>query len=147
MDTVEKISQELQARGQKITRQRLAVMEVLARSDIPLTVEEIFLKVRAAGENSSLATVYRNLKILLENGLVSREGLLADKALYRLCHQEHSHDLICLGCRKVVKIEECPLGKFAESIGQKEGFQVTEHRMALYGYCRDCHRKIKKEES
>jgi Fur family ferric uptake transcriptional regulator len=146
MDIVEKISQELQARGQKITRQRLAVMEVLARSDIPLTVEEIFLKVRAAGENSSLATVYRNLKILLENGLVSREGLLEDKALYRLCHEKHCHDLICLGCRKVVKIEECPLGEFVQSIGQKEGFQVTEHRMALYGYCRDFHPKKQGED-
>lgn len=140
MDRTEKLSAELQAQGQKITRQRRAILEVLSGNDRPLTADEIFLMVKAGKESTSLATVYRNLKILLAAGLISREGFIDDKAQYSLQEKNHSHNLVCLGCHKIIKIPGCPLENFAASVGEKNGFTVTEHRMELYGYCTECNK-------
>ena len=138
MDKVKMLFTELQARGLKLTKQRLAIIKVLNTSQIPLTAEEMFLRIREKNDNTSLATVYRNLKTLVTAGLVVKSGLLEDKAQYRLASKPHSHDLICLGCHKVVELTQCPLDCLNEFIGEKEGFTVTEHRIELYGYCREC---------
>jgi len=141
LDRVEILSAELQTRGQKLTKQRLAIIRVLNESELPLTAEEIFLRVKEGNENTSLATVYRNLKNLVSAGLVVKSGLLDDKVQYRLQSAPHSHNLVCLGCHKVIQLSQCPLDCLTETIGQKEGFTVTEHRMELYGYCTDCGKK------
>ncbi|MGI6065623.1 MAG: Fur family transcriptional regulator [Bacillota bacterium] len=145
MDRVKKLSSKLQAQGQKITKQRRAILEVLAESDKPLTAEEVYLLVRGRKENTSLTTVYRNLKKLLAAGLITREGFHDDKAQFQLLSDPHCHNLVCLNCRKVVKITECPLASFAKTVGEREGFTITEHRMELYGYCSDCLQRAKKE--
>lgn len=144
MDMVEKLFKELQTRGHKLTKQRMAILKVLNGSEIPLTAEEMFLRIREGNDNTSLATVYRNLKTLVEAGLVVKFGLMEDKVQYRLQSSAHSHDLICLGCHKVVRLTSCPLDCLSESIGQKEGFTVTDHRMELYGYCLECGKKEEK---
>jgi len=146
LDTVEKLFKELQDRGHKLTKQRMAILKVLKSSEIPLTAEEMFLRIREGNDNTSLATIYRNLKTLVDAGLVVKFGLIEDKVRYRLQSSAHSHDLICLGCHKVVQLSSCPLDCLSESIGHKEGFTVTEHRMELYGYCLECGRKGKNNQ-
>ena len=138
MDRAEKIYAELQARGLKLTKQRLAIINELKASRVPLTAEDMFLSIRKRNDNTSLATVYRNLKTLVTAGLVIKSGVFEDKAQYRLANSSHSHDLICLGCQKVLELTQCPFDCLQETIGQKEGFTVTEHRIELYGYCREC---------
>ena len=68
MDKVEILSSELQARGHKLTKQRMAILKVLNDSQLPYTAEEMFLRMREWNDNISLATIYRNLKTLVEAG-------------------------------------------------------------------------------
>jgi Fur family ferric uptake transcriptional regulator len=143
LNRVKMLFAELQERGLKLTKQRSAIIRVLNASQIPLTAEELFLRIREKNDNTSLATVYRNLKTLVAAGLVIKSGFLEDKAQYRLANKSHSHDLICLGCHKVVEMSQCPL-ECLDNIGQKEGFTVTEHRIELYGYCQECGKLEKK---
>lgn len=146
MDKVKMLFTELKVRGLKLTRQRSAIIKVLNSSQIPLTAEEMFLCLREKNENTSLATVYRNLKTLVGTGLVIKSGFLEDKAQYRLANRSHSHDLICLNCHKIVELSQCPFECLDQLIGEREGFTVTEHRLELYGYCRECGRLEKKKK-
>lgn len=150
VDMDEKIFKELQARGHKLTKQRMAILKVLKSAEVPLTAEEIFLRIRAGKDSTSLATIYRNLKTLAEEDLVIKFGLLEDKVQYGLQSSDHnhSHNLVCLDCHKIVPLASCPLDYLREPIGKREGFIITEHRMELYGYCMDCERRKngKKEE-
>ncbi|HHT62585.1 MAG: Fur family transcriptional regulator [Bacillota bacterium] len=146
MDKLKMLYGELQARGLKLTKQRSAIIKMLNKSRVPLTAEEIFLRIRETNDNTSLATVYRNLKTLVTAGLVVKTGLLEEKVQYRLASKPHSHDLICLGCHKVFELTQCPLEHLCEFIGQREGFTVTEHRIELYGYCQECGSQGKKKK-
>jgi Fur family ferric uptake transcriptional regulator len=139
LDKLQQLSHELQRRKQKVTKQRLAILSVLDESITPLTVEEIFFRVRENNDNNiSLATIYRNLKTLLVAGMVEKQGINDDKTQYGLKKDDHAHHLVCLGCRKVICLPNCPLEEFTTEIKQKKGFTVTEHRVELYGYCLDC---------
>jgi len=128
----------LQAAGHKATRPRRLILKILADSQVPLTAHHIFMRITEADGTGGLATVYRNLKLLEQNGLVQKTGLLAGQALYSLADGDHQHHLICLGCRKTVPLADCPLETYSRQVGEKEGFTVTTHKMELYGWCRDC---------
>ncbi|MCR6544085.1 transcriptional repressor [Dehalobacterium formicoaceticum] len=141
MDREDLISREFLARGYKVTKQRRAILSVLDKSEHPLTAEDIYLRIRAENNVSSLATVYRNLKTLVDTGYVVKAGLFEDKVRYRLQNDPHTHNLICLGCKKVIPLSTCPLNCLGETLGEKEGFTVTGHKMELYGYCFECEHK------
>lgn len=138
MSAEKSFSQQLRASGQKATKARQGILTVLAESDKPLTARDIFLRLRQSADGTSLATVYRNLKLLDDGGLIQRAGIWNGQTLYRQHCLDHQHQLICLGCRKVVKIAGCPLENFSRQIGEREGFTVTEHLLELYGYCLEC---------
>jgi Fur family ferric uptake transcriptional regulator len=134
-------SEQLRLHGQKITKQRLGILAVLETADTPLTAQDIHLRLNLEQFPISLSTVYRNLDRLLAEELIVKQGFYNDKCQYAIKRSEHFHSLICLACRKVVTIEECPLEQFSRDLGRREGFQITEHHMELYGYCPECVRK------
>lgn len=138
MDNNLDLSHQLRSHGQKITRQRLGILKVLEASAIPLSAQDIYLRLNQEHLPVSLSTIYRNLERMLFEDLVVRQGLLNDKCQYSIKRAIHQHNLTCLACQKTVSIADCPLEKFSQELGQREGFRVTEHHMELYGYCREC---------
>lgn len=134
-------SEQLRLHGQKITKQRLGILAVLETAVTPLTARDIHLRLNQEHYPISLSTVYRNLDRMLTEELIVKQGFYNDKCQYAIKRSAHLHSLICLACRKVVTIDECPLEQFSRDLGRREGFQITEHHMELYGYCRDCTRK------
>ncbi|MFR9127300.1 MAG: transcriptional repressor [Acidaminococcus intestini] len=53
----------------------------------------------------------------------------------------HTHNLICLGCHKVIHIHGCPLHDFSEDLAKKTDFDIVGHDLTLYGYCTNCQKK------
>ena len=94
MDKLKMLYGELQARGLKLTKQRSAIIKMLNKSRVPLTAEEIFLRIRETNDNTSLATVYRNLKTLVTAGQCQDRAIGGKGAVS--VGKPHSHDLICL---------------------------------------------------
>lgn len=138
---------ELKKAGKKSTRQRIAILSILAANPHSLTAEEVFLQVLER-QKTSLSTIYRNLELLIEEDIVARQGFPGEKARYTLRQHAHAHHLVCLLCQKVVSIADCPLESYSQEIGEREHFQVTHHRMEMYGYCADCSLKeVRKDES
>jgi Fe2+ or Zn2+ uptake regulation protein len=88
-----------------------------------------------------LGTVYRNLRVLVEMGLL-RES--ADPAGSRFDPNTTSHDhLTCVQCRRIYDVAQTRAGSVRERISSM-GFQVLEHRVEFYGCCRACRQRRRK---
>jgi Fur family ferric uptake transcriptional regulator len=131
----------LLAHGIRATRQRQQVLEVLSAEPNDATAQEIFESLRARGESTGLATVYRTLALLSERGAVDALMHRPGEICYRLCSDKHHHHLTCSECHQVVELGECELEPWLERLGVAHGFTVTGHAIEVTGLCRDCRRR------
>jgi len=127
--------------GQRYTSNRAALVEVLAASSHPLTIPEI-LEARRGMPQSS---VYRNLTVLEEAGLVQRVASSDDWARFELAEDltEHHHHQICTSCGQVRDVTLPPaversLDASLGRVAAANGFKLQHHRLDLVGLCGDC---------
>ena len=125
--------------GLRMTRARRGIIDILRSSSVPMTVEDILAALRENEPSVVLSTVYRNLDSLVVHGAVRRIMLPdGDRALFELASGPHRHYAVCLQCHRVLPLDGCPVEEYAKDAGRRLGFQVTEHSLVLYGYCRHC---------
>lgn len=143
--------QRLKEKGLKITKQRILVLEALAScEDRHLTAEEIYEIVKADFPEIGLATVYRTIQLLVELDLVESIQLGDGYVRYEIGkfngeEAHHHHHLICLECGKIISFCDDLLDELEARIMESTSFQVINHEVKLYGYCRECF--IKRQES
>lgn len=126
--------------GIKKTRQREAVFQILVNAEEPLSAYEIFRQIEQQnlGDNYAISTVYRALAVFEENGLVVKSTLMGDDtAVYAWKKEAHKHYAICLKCHKLVPLQSCPF-EHVDMHTKDEDFQITGHKIELYGYCKQC---------
>lgn len=124
--------------GQRQTRQKKLIIEAVETQDAPQTAEQILTYARSFLPAMALTTVYRNLEQLTAQQAISRLIYPDGITRYRLADQVHHHQLICLHCKQVINIHQCPLDCLAKQIEEDSGYQITSHSLTLYGYCPDC---------
>jgi len=124
--------------GCKNTKPRKTVIEVLESTDNPLSAEDIFLRIKELGESVNLSTVYRTLDLMENKSLVNKTVMSDGKARYELTVDGHRHHLVCTNCHKSVPIDFCPLEKLEKDIGEKNDFDITGHKLEIYGLCPKC---------
>ena len=128
----------LKREGMKSTRHRNAILLLLEQSDHPVSAEELYISLREKTASINLSTVYRTLDTFVSKNLVIKSTMDDGKARYELNHHEHKHHLFCVGCHKVISIEDCPMGELQDSLKKKMDFEVTGHKLEIYGYCHNC---------
>lgn len=134
----------LKNNGLKKTKHRQYVLQVLRECSQPVTAEQIYLKLMEKKDAISLSTVYRILDILISKKIVLKMNpLKEDKALFELNRRVHRHYLICIGCHKMLPIDDCPLGDYEKRLAKRTGFEITGHNLEIYGICRECREKRK----
>lgn len=127
----------------KKTKIRKAILEVLDRADTPISALQIANEILKTAERLWLSTLYRGLEALTETGLVRRIDLTESHfALYELESHKHGHYAICLSCRKMILIKNCPFGDYQPLIADK-AFKILNHKVEIYGYCGNCLKKYK----
>jgi len=138
--SVEGVMDLLKERGYRRTPQRECIVGILWESDTPLSAREVHERVRGVFPHVSLDTVYRNLELLREAGLVSQINLQSrESARFELLRGgEHHHHLVCLECGETVCLPECPVDLEALERQCAGEFVVTNHAFELYGYCKSC---------
>lgn len=121
----------------RMTRQKKAIYDVLEAAQRPLTPQEVLGKAERQGQPLSIATVYRNLKTLLEEGEIHGVTLPGEVLRYELreAAAHHHHHFQCTDCKRVFDVHDCP--------GEMEwmappGFRVERHELILYGLCDGC---------
>lgn len=120
---------------ERSTRQRAAIREVIAAAERPLLPQEVLTLAHAQVPGLGLATVYRNLKALVEDGALQPVDLPGQGTRYELAQRPHHHHFQCLVCQRVFDVHGCPgdLRALAPA-----GFEVASHEINLYGRCSDC---------
>ena len=118
------------------TSQRDAIQEVFRRNDRPLGIDEILRAGRQTVSSLNQATVYRNLKLLVEKGWLKKvEGPAALGALYERAGKEHHHHFQCRSCDRLFELPGCALN---EKRFTPPGFVTDGHEVVLFGLCSAC---------
>ena len=127
----------------KFTSQREAILQTLYHHPQHFTSENLYLLVKKNYPklNIGIATVYRTLSLLEENGLVSSISLGVQGKKFEIANKPHHDHLICEGCGKIVEFENAKIEALQEEIAKENGFVLTNHLMQLYGICKTCQTK------
>lgn len=138
----------LREQGLPVTQQRESIAEVVFGSQEHLSVEDIEEKLRARGERTGKATIYRTLEMLVKSGLVAErdfgEGF---KRYEHLFGQTPVHEhLVCTECGAVTEIQDEGLVRMQEEVAKKHGFTPARYRMEIYGLCSECQEAGRKLE-
>jgi Fur family ferric uptake transcriptional regulator len=128
----------LSERGIRATRQRLRVLEALLAEPNDATAQEIYESLRKRRRPIGLATVYRTLALLSEEGIVDVLMHQPGEVCYRLCSEGHHHHLTCSECHQVVELGDCELEPWLARLGRAHGFTVTKHAVEVTGICAAC---------
>lgn len=129
----------LKQKGLRATRQRDAVLDTFLREDAHVSVDELCDRVRKKNPSIGHATVYRSMGLFVEAGIAKErrfhEGRVRYEAGVDVGHHDH---LVCLACGGIQEFEDPTIEKLQQDIAGSRGFQVTYHRLELYGLCASC---------
>ena len=131
----------LRQKGYKITPQRRAVLEAFGTGEHFYSAQQVMEIVREKQPDVSLDTIYRNLTLLRELGIVHEIVRPSGNVYEIISDGHHHHHLICTECGKMECIDICPMNKIYEKEAASRGFLVTGHVFEFYGLCWSCRSK------
>ncbi|MGB5952591.1 MAG: transcriptional repressor [Ornithinimicrobium sp.] len=117
------------------TRQQAAVSARLGEIDDFTSAQDLHARMRIAGDNVGLATVYRTLTALAAAGEVDVLRAGDGEAAYRMCSTGHHHHLVCRECGRTVEIEGPTVERWAERVAAEHGFGDVSHTLEIFGTC------------
>jgi Fur family transcriptional regulator, peroxide stress response regulator len=136
---VESAEVELRHRGLRLTAPRKAVLEVVRGIMTHPTAEEVHRLVIRRAPKASLGTVYRNLRLLVDAGLLGE--LPGPRARFDGNTRAHHH-FTCLRCGGIADVE-APVAEphsraLSKRVEVRTGLTITHHRINFFGRCREC---------
>ncbi|MFW6081940.1 MAG: Fur family transcriptional regulator [Desulfosalsimonas sp.] len=134
----EAIIEKLRANYYKITPQRLAIAEILAKSTGHPSVEDIYEQVGKDYPSMSLATVYRNVMLMKSLGEILELGFPDGSNRYDGNKPYPHPHVICIRCGKIIEPHLTSLRDMTKEVIQKTNFTVLTHQLNFFGKCGDC---------
>lgn len=127
------------AREMRRTRQRAAIDEVLDQIDDFTSAQELHAMLRAQGSKIGLATVYRTLQAMADDGRVDVIRADSGEAVYRRCGIDtHHHHLVCRSCGAAVELARPAVEAWTAQVAQEHGYTDVTHTVEIFGYCPRC---------
>ena len=119
----------------KATPQRLAIADALYRHG-HITIEALYEMMLKKFSSISLATIYKNMNLMIENSFVQEVKLPDTKSVYELKKASHSH-LLCTECGEVedVKVD---LSCAIEDASNRSNFKIDSTALTFVGICQKC---------
>ena len=117
------------------TKQKQAIRDSFTVADRPLSPDEVLALAKKHVAGMSIATVYRNIGSLVEDGWLTPVALPGTSSRYEVAGKKHHHHFQCQDCEKVFELSGCD---FAVKPQLPKGFRMTGHELVLYGVCADC---------
>jgi Fe2+ or Zn2+ uptake regulation protein len=136
----------LRARGLRVTRPRLAVLEILETSRGHLDVDQIAAQVRQRLETVSTQAVYDVLSALSRAGLARRIEPAGSPARYESRVGDNHHHVVCRGCGEIADVD-CTVGDApCLTPSQAHGFVLDEAEVTFWGLCPACQQKRREDQ-
>lgn len=133
----DELADRLRGQGYRLTPQRQLVLRAVEKLG-HATPDEVLAEVHAQSSAVNVSTVYRNLEVLEELGLV-RHAHLSDRAptYHSVTDHEHFH-LVCRNCHRVQSVDPEVVAPFAEQLREQRDFVIDVGHLAIFGTCVEC---------
>lgn len=122
----------LRKAGVRITRQRSALLQVLADAEDHPDANELHARARAIDPRVSLSTVYRTLTALEEQGVIHRHAFEGAPARFETADQPHHDHLIDMDSGDVIEFRSEKIENLQAEIAAELGYDIVHHRLELY---------------
>ena len=120
-------------RGLKMTGQRRVIARVLSEATDHPDVEELYRRAAARDRRISIATVYRTVRLLEEQGILDRRDFGGGRARYEASEHGHHYHLIDIASGKVIEFADAEHERLMRTIAERLGFQLVSLRLELFG--------------
>ena len=125
-----------QDRGLRLTEQRKVIVRLLEETIFDTKfhpdVDEIYNRAIKIDKKISVATVYRTVKLLEENGIIDKHEFKAGKARYEVSTENHHDHLIDINSGEIIEFIDDDIEKLKKKIAKKYGYELIDHRLELY---------------
>jgi Fur family transcriptional regulator, ferric uptake regulator len=129
----------------RMTNQREMILRELKKSKRHLSADELYDIVKKVMPRISLATVYRNLEILSEKGVIRKLEISGRQKRFDFDVSDHDH-IYCAMCHKVDNLNIERKNVNSEQLGVEVGYSITGYRVEVIGICPECQKKEKIKE-
>ena len=117
------------------TKQKEAIRVAFTTADRPLSHDEALTLAQQQVEGLSIATVYRNINLLVEENWLTRVEVPGDTTRYEVAGKDHHHHFQCNECGKLYELEGCGIQMPPDL---PTGFRPISHELFVYGLCDRC---------
>lgn len=137
---------ELNERGWRLTPQRETILNVFQH--LPkgkhLSAEELYELLESEGEEISLSTIYRTLKLMSRMGILRELELAEGHKHYELNqpYPYHHHHLICVRCNNTIEFKNDSILKIGTKTAKKEGYHLLDCQLSIHAVCPACQRAL-----
>jgi Fur family ferric uptake transcriptional regulator len=120
----------------KWTRQRWAMAELILRTADHLDAQQIVDRVRQHDKHIGVATIYRNIKVMVDAGLIRMTHQdIEGRSRYEVCEKGQHDHMYCVDCGEIIEFRESKFKKLQENVAGGMNFSLVDHRLVLHGRC------------
>jgi len=127
---------DLARRGMRLTDQRRLILTVVQATDTHPTADWVHAAVRRRLPRVSLATVYRNLRLLARHGWLTE--IPGEPSLRFDARVERHHHFTCSACGRIFDLDQPVDSRLDARVAAQTGYRVSHHRIEFYGVCGGC---------
>jgi Fe2+ or Zn2+ uptake regulation protein len=127
------------------TAHRQLLLDILREAKTHMNAKELFQEAAKRDPHISLATVYRNLRLFEELGLVDERRLDKSHCSYEMKTSSEHYHLVCTTCGQVKEFVSPAVGQLVDEVQRNSGFIVTRAVLHMEGYCPECKDKVQVE--
>ena len=124
----------------RATKQRQKILELLTNTKEHPTAEQVYSKLKGKFPRLSLGTVYRNLRILKEQGQIWELDFGTGLSHFDAIVHSHYH-FICKNCHKIYDIRIPAIKELDDRVRTVTGFRIYSHRLEFFGLCDTCNKR------
>lgn len=135
--STETVTETLRQRRFRITPQREMIIDALLNGAHHLSAEDVYAQVHARTSAVNIATIYRTLDMLVEQGIATRTDLGGQVIYAPAGHGPHIH-LVCRHCNYVIDADAAVLAALDEQLQRDYGFTADLGHISLFGVCTGC---------
>lgn len=121
----------------RLTTQRQVILEELGKVKSHPTANELYDMVRKRLPRIGLGTVYRNLELMAENGIILKLEVGGTQKRFDATTEAHYH-IRCSQCGKVDDIDIPVMGTLVQAASDSSSYQITGHHVEFTGICGSC---------
>ena len=125
------------ATNSEISFRQKQLLQELKKCDDELSSQELHRQLLNGNNPMGLTTVYRNLQVLVKQGLVRSRHLPTGEILYTPVERD-IHHLTCVHCGDTTPLEECPVATITLPKNTSKRFELLFHTLEFFGLCENC---------